>query len=145
MKKPGITIRRVGADDDPMRLTITASDGRSTFSNDVYAGFDSLKEMIKGLGIFRNHLHGGLYNIRFGQFGPEYAGGAFEARLHFQTPGKLFVTVKAESDWEPFKKTEVASNVTLYLKSEPVLLDNFIEELQKIDKGEASEASFVGV
>jgi hypothetical protein len=141
--KPGITLRKVGSDDDPMLLEISSSDGRSLFCNSAYAAYNSLKELIGGLRNFRNHMHGGLYNIRFGDFGPEYAGGAFEARLHFQVPGKLFVTVRAESEWEPYKRAEVASSATLYMKSEPVLLDDFIEALRKLDGGESDEASFL--
>lgn len=141
--KPGITIRRFGAGDDPMRLEISSSDGSSLFHHSVYAGFNALKKLVEGLGVYRKHIHGGLYNIQFGQFGPEYGGGAFEARFHSQAPGKLFVSIKAESEWAPFKKAEVASSATLYMRSEPVLLDNFIEELRRLDAKEANEATLV--
>jgi hypothetical protein len=143
--KPGIRIRMVRSDDDPILLEISSSNGESVFSHSVYAGFDALKKLVKELSNFRNHLHSGLYNIRFGQFGPEYGGGAFEARLHFQSPGRLFVTVKAESEWLPFKKDEVASSAVLYFKSEPILLDQFIEALEQLDSGKENEALLCGV
>lgn len=135
----------VRANDEPILLEISSSDGESVFNHSVYAGFDALKELVKELSIFRSHIHGGLYNIRFGQFGPEYGGGAFEARLHFQPPGRLFVTVKVESEWRPFKKGEVASSAVLYFKSEPILLDHFIEALGQLDSGQESEALLCGV
>ena len=139
--KPGITIRKIDCDEDVLKLEVTSCDGESFFRAETYAGDSELKELIKGLTVFRNHLYGGLYNIRLGEFGSEYAGGGFEARLHFQIPGTLFITVRAESEWRPFKKAEVASHATLYMKTEPVLLENFIEDLGKLDRGETNEAS----
>lgn len=139
--KAGITIKQVWSDNDLVEFKITSSDGTSTFCNKVYAGHQALEDLIAGLGIFRNHLHGGLYNITFGEFGPEYASGAFAARLHFHKPGRLAITVRAESEWREFKKTEVASNATLYLTSEPVLLDNFIEALRHLKSDTSSEAT----
>lgn len=139
--KAGITIKQVWSDSDLVEFKITSSDGTSTFCNKVYAGHQTLEELIAGLGIFRNHLHGGLYNITFGEFGPEYASGAFSARLHFYKPGRLAITVRAESEWQEFKTMKVASNATLHLTSEPVLLDNFIEALKQLKSGASSEAA----
>jgi hypothetical protein len=89
-------------------------------------------------------VYGGIYDIEFGKFGPEFANGAFHARLHFHPDarGHLFVTVHAESDWRPFGKKEVASRASLYLKSEPVLLDNFIGELRSMISGSNDKAIF---
>ena len=139
--KAGIAIKQVWSDDDLVEFEIVASDGTSTFRTKVYAGHQALEELVKDLGIFRNHLHGGLYNITFGEFGPEYASGAFSARLHFYQPGKLAITVRAESKWKEFKSTKVASSATLYLTSEPILLDNFIEALKQLNAGTSSEAT----
>src|SRR4030095_6687995 len=139
--KPAITVRKLWSDDDVVKFGIRSCDGTSLFAVEAYSGSDALKDLVKGLSVFRNHLHDGIYNIRLGEFGPEYASGAFEARLHFQPPGTLFITVKAESEWTPFKKAEVASSATLYMKPEPVLLDQFIEALGKLDHGQVDEAS----
>jgi hypothetical protein len=74
--------------------------------------------------------------------GPEYAGGAFHARLHFHEPGhgRIFITVRAESAWHDFTLSKVASRATLYFTSEPALLDNFITDLAHLKAGEADEA-----
>ncbi len=139
--KAGINIKQVWSDDDLVELEVTSSDGTSTFITRVYVGHQDLEQLTRDLSVFRNHLHGGLCDMAFGKFGPEYASGAFEARLHFFKPSKLAVTVRAESEWREFKKSEVASNVTLYFISEPVLLDNFIEELKRLQSGISSEAA----
>jgi hypothetical protein len=139
--KAGITLKQVWSDDDLVELEVASSDGTSMFCTKVYVGCRNLEQLTSDLEVFRNHLHGGLYNISFGQFGPEYASGAFEARLHFYKPGRLAVSVRAESGWHEFKKSEVASNATLYFMSEPVLLDNFLEELKRLKSGVSSEAA----
>ena len=40
--------------------------------------------------------------------------------------------------------SKVASRATLYLKTEPALLDNFIVELGQLRDGETNEASLSG-
>ena len=140
--KPGIRISKVWFDDDLVELKIEVSDGTSLFSNRVYIGHQSLPSLVSDLTIFREHIYGGLLDVRFGEFGPEYAYGAFHARLHFPQPGKLFITCKMESTYENFSIKHVASEATLYLKTEPILLDNFIAELKLLNSGEHEDANF---
>ena len=110
-----IAIEKVWSDDDVVELQITAADGRSSFCVQVYAGHENLKSMLAGLDRFKDQLYGGIYDMKLGEFGPEYASGVFQARLHFHPDGRgwLFITVHAESDWRPFSKTDVASRATL--------------------------------
>ena len=109
--KAGISFKKVWFDDDLVELEITTSDGVSRFGAKVYAGHQALGELIADLDRFKSQVHGGIYDIRLGAFGPEYASGAFQARLHFYQPGRgrLFITVNAESDWRDFTMTKVAS------------------------------------
>ena len=79
--KPKISFEKAGSDADVVELAIEVCDGRSLFSNRVYSGHPELEETVKELKIFREQIHGGIYDFRLGAFGPEYAGGAFEARL----------------------------------------------------------------
>jgi hypothetical protein len=143
--KAGISFKKVWFDDDLVELEITTSDGVSRFGTKVYAGHQALGELIADLDRFKSQVHGGIYDIRLGAFGPEYASGAFQARLHFYQPGRgrLFITVNAESDWRDFTMTKVASQAILYLTSEPALFDNFIEDLKKLQAGETDEATLV--
>lgn len=136
---------KIWFDDDLIELKIDVSDGNSHFSNKVYIGHQSLDETISKLNIFRDQIHGGIFDIEFGEFGPEYASGAFHARLHFPRPGNLFITCKMESDFKDFSIKKVASNATLYLKTEPVLLDNFISELKSLNNKRRDDATLEAI
>src|SRR5256885_10647657 len=112
---PGIHLTKIWFDNDVVELEINSSDGKSLFSNKAYVGHQSLNDLIEGLSTFKHHVHGGIYDITFGSFGPEYAGGAFLARLHFQPIGKILVTVKGQSDFKQFGVKTVASEATLFM------------------------------
>lgn len=133
--RAGISFTKIWSDDDRVELRIEVSDGRSSFSNDVYVGRAQLGTVVAELHTFKNHIYGGLYDLRFGEFGPEYASGAFHARLLFQERGLLHVTVKSQSEFNDFGKKNVASDATLFLKTEPALLDNFIRALASLSNG----------
>jgi hypothetical protein len=137
---PGIQFTKIWFDIDVVEFEIESSDGKSLFSNQVYVGHGHLNDLIEGLSTFRRHVHGGIYDIAFGSFGPEYASGAFHARLHFQPPGKILVTVRGQSDFREFGMKTVASEATLFMWTEPILLDNFIAELRSLASGKREEA-----
>ena len=138
--KPGIHISKVWADDDVVELRILVGDGTSSFTTKAYVGHAALEDAVSSLHAFKDHVHGGLCDLRFGEFGPEYAGGAFHARFHFSVPGRLFVSCEQESEFVQFAKKEIASRATMYVKSEPVLLDRFIAELRAVSAGTSEEA-----
>ena len=141
---PGIYLSRVWFDSDVVRLRIEFSDGKSQFASEVYSAHD-LNDVVEGLSTFKNQMHGGIYDIVLGSFGPEYAGGAFHARLHFQSRGQIFVTVRGQSDFKEFGSKTVASEATLYLRTEPALLDNFIAELDAFRSGKRDDAHLEAV
>ena len=130
--KPSISFRNIWFDDDMVELNITTHDGNSKFENKVYAGYQLLKDILKSLNTFKNQVYGGILNVELGEFGPEYANGAFYARLHFQERGKIYISVKMQSNFFDFGKKNVASETFLYLISEPALLDNFINEFKSL-------------
>jgi hypothetical protein len=123
-----------------VELTIVVADGTSRFANRVYVGYPDLSHAISNLDAFRTHVYGGILDVRFGEFGCEYANGAFHARLHFPKPGRLYVTCQQESDFREFGKKTVASCATMYLCSEPALLDRFIDELKRLPADAEGEA-----
>jgi hypothetical protein len=90
-------------------------------------------EAVSQLDAFKDHIHGGLFDMRFGEFGPEYASGAFHARFHFHNPGELCITCNQQSEFEDFGRKNVADEATLHLRTEPVLLDNFLAQLKALD------------
>ena len=138
--RPGIHLSKVGSDDDDIEFRVDVSDGTSCFSNEVYVWQHALEEAISSLRVFKNQVHGGLLDVRLGEFGPEYAGGAFHARFHFPAPGRLFVSCEQESEFAQFGKKEVASMAMLFVRSEPALLDRFISELEAVAAGKNEEA-----
>lgn len=136
----GIRISRIWSDDDMVEFMIEVADGTSRFANRVYVGFGHLMDTIEKLDTFKTHVHGGVLDLRFGEFGGEYANGAFHARFHFPERGRLFITCQQESEFVKFGKRTVASSATLYLSSEPALLDRFIEELKRLATDAQGEA-----
>jgi hypothetical protein len=140
----GIRFTKVWSDEDLVELRIEVSDGTSFFSNLVYVGHADLADTVSRLDAFTHHIHGGLLDVRFGEFGPEYASGAFHARFHFPKPGKLYVTSQQESDFQQFSLKTVASCATLYIKSEPALLERFVEELKALSAGSGEHAFLEG-
>lgn len=85
-----------------MELRIHACDGTSTFSNKVYVGHQNLRNVVRELNTFKDHIYGGIYDLRFGDFGPEYASGALHARLQFHDRGKLLISAHMQSDYSDF-------------------------------------------
>ena len=136
----GISISKTWSDDDLVEFRIVVADQVSSFCNTVYVGHGQLAELATELRIFRNHIHGGIKDIRFGEFGPEYANGAFHARLHFCSPGKLYISTHQQSEFTSFSVGEVASEAKMYLVSEPVLLDNFLAEFGGLANGAREDA-----
>jgi hypothetical protein len=135
---------RIWADDDMVELEIEVFNGKSRFVNTAYVGHLDLADAISGLEAFKSQSYGGIYDLRFGGFGCEYANGAFHARLHFFKPGKLYITSEQETAFIEFGKKTVASHATLYLSSEPALLDRFIVELRQLAQDVEGEALLEG-
>ncbi|MFC5571563.1 hypothetical protein ACFPN1_16000 [Lysobacter yangpyeongensis] len=137
----GISISKIWSDDDLVELRIVVTDKASSFCTTTYVGHGQLGDLTNQLRVFRDHIHGGIKDIRFGEFGPEYANGAFHARLHFRSPGKLYISTHQQSEFSGFSVGEVASEAKMYLVSEPVLLDNFIAEFGALANGAREDAS----
>lgn len=140
--KPEITLERIWQDEDLYEFRISASDGESVFVNRVYVGLASFDETIEALDIFKDHVYGGIYDIEFGTFGPEYANGAFHARLHFQERGKIYISIKAESEYTEFGKKTISSQARLYNIAEPAQLDKFIIRLKSLSRGNTDSVCF---
>ena len=137
----GISFTRVWHDDDVVELVIEVRNDRSAFTNNVYVGHQHLQSTVIELEVFRNHVHGGIFDLVLGAFGPEYANGAFSARFHFRSPGRLYVSTRQESDFTEFTLSPVADEAKLYLVTEPILLDNFIKELGHLASQTAERAT----
>ncbi|WP_216595615.1 hypothetical protein [Myxosarcina sp. GI1] len=138
--KSGIHLTKIWFDNDIIELKIDVSDGNSLFSNRVYVSYSRIANVITELDVFKDQVYGGVLDLRFGEFGLEYANGAFHARLHFAKPGKLYITCKQQSEFKDFSVMKAASEATLYLKTEPALLNNFIDALKSLYKERGEKA-----
>lgn len=143
--KPEITFAKIWFDDDMVEFRIGVSDGKSLFVNEVYVGHEHLEDVIRALTIFKDQVYGGIYDLRFGEFGPEYASGAIHARFHFQERGIIHISIEMQTDYREFGKKTVASEAKLYVRTEPALLDSFIEDLSGVSKGKQNEAKLACV
>ncbi len=137
----GIVFQNIGQHDDMYEFKVTSSDGVSTFINAIYVGYSTYDDLIAGLDRFKHQIYGGIFDIEIGSFGPEYASGAFTARLHFQERGIIYVSIQAQSDFVDFGKKNIASEAKLFFKTEPALLDNFIQQLKQLKSNTTNEAS----
>jgi hypothetical protein len=64
---------------------------------------------------------------------------------HFHLPGQLFISTWQQTEFEAFTMTQVASEAKMYLRVEPIALDNFIVELKCLDTGTRDEATLMGM
>lgn len=132
----GIKLNKIWSDEDMVEFRISIDDGESRFCNKVYVGHAYLRETVAGLDRFKDQVYGGIYELRFGEFGPEYASGALHARLHFQDRGRVYITASAQTEFFNFGRKNVASASTLHFFTEPAQLDDFIRTLRAVSQGQ---------
>jgi len=142
---PGSRFGRQWIDEDMVELEVEICDGSSVFKNRIYVGHKQLRDAVAGLHTFKEHVYGGIFNLRFGEFGPEYASGAFDARLQFRRRGKIWLRVSAQSQFERFDEKDFAGEATLYLVSEPALLDQFVHDFRAMSLGESEQAALQAI
>ena len=138
---PGIKFTKIWEDEDLLEFEVQVSDGLSLLETKAYIGHPEFQDTINQLETFQNHIHGGIIDIEMGHFGPEYASGAFHARLNFHEKYKIIATCKLQYDFKDFGRKYVASEGTLYFLTAPLLLKCFIKELQEIVDQKRTSAS----
>jgi hypothetical protein len=136
-----IALSKKWYDQDLVELAIEVCDGTSQFKNTAYVGHDWFGKTASALTTFSRQVHGGIYDLKAGEQGPEYANGAFKARFHFHKPIALFITTVQQTDHIEFKGSQVAAEARMYLRTEPGFVDHFAAALSAIDKGTSSEAT----
>ncbi|MYM35514.1 hypothetical protein GTP44_10610 [Duganella sp. FT50W] len=136
-----ITMRKVMTDDHMVTLEISVSNVVSVFCNEVYVGQSELANTVARLEQFKTQIYGGICDLRFGEFGPEYAAGGFHARLQFIERGKICITIHMQTNFFDFGKKHVANEAHMHLMTEPALLDDFIRALDAISNGHCDEAT----
>jgi hypothetical protein len=137
---PHIAITRTWSDNDVAQLAFEVSDGVSVFTNEAYVPLDWGAGAAAALRTFGRQIHGGLYTLEAGSGGPEYASGAFRARFHFFKPNELVIATSQQGDFFTFKRSEVAPEAKMFLRTEPNLLDRFVARLPTLDASDGGEA-----
>ena len=137
---PRIAITRTWSDNDVAQLTFEVCDGLSVFTTEAYASLDWGASAAAALQTFGRQIHGGLFNLEAGEGGPEYASGSFRARFHYYKPSQLLISTIQEGDFFRFKGSQVAPTATMFLRTEPSLLDQFIAALPALDASDGVQA-----
>jgi hypothetical protein len=137
---PRIAITRKWSDDDVAQHTIEVCDGVSVFTNEAYASPDWGAAAAATLRTFGEQIHGGLFDLEAGEEGPEYASGSFRARFHYYKPNQLLISTIQQGDFFSFKGSKVAPTATMFLRTEPALLDRFVTALPALDASDGAQA-----
>lgn len=135
-----INIVKLWEDDDMVEFRVRVSDGEALFSNEVYVKHVTLRAIVAGLQAFNDGVPAGMYDLRFGEFGPQLGLGAFHARMHCNYGGQILMTVKMQSEYGNFAGESVAREMLLYLVSSPASMDSFIRGLRAISDHERDDA-----
>ncbi len=137
---PRITITRTWSDNDVAQLTFEVCDGVSVFTNEAYASLDWGAAAAAALRTFGEQIQGGLFDLEAGQEGLEYASGSFRARFHYYKPNELLISTIQQGDFFRFKGSQVGPTATMFLRTEPSLLDQFIVALPALDAPDGGRA-----
>ena len=127
-------------DPDYLYMQVHASDEHVSISTHIYVGHGKLKEAVAGLERFRHEVHGGVFDLNFGIFGPKYASGALHLRLAFQARGHINMTMRVQTEFAALGAEEVASEATLHSTTVVCLLDDFVRAMQAMSDGFCDEA-----
>ena len=138
---PHISIIRTWSDDDVAQLTFEVCDGVSTFATDAYVALEWGATSAAALRTLSRQIYGGLFDLEAGKGGPEYASGAFRARFHYYKPTQLLISTWQQGDFFGFKDGEVAREAKMFLRTEPALLDRFIDSLPDLDAAHEGRAN----
>ena len=137
---PRITITRTWSDNDVAQLTFEVCDGVSVFTNEAYASLDWGAAAAAALRTFGEQIHGGLFDLEAGKEGLEYASGSFRARFHYYKPNQLLISTIQQGNFFGFKGSQVTPTVTMFLRTEPALLDRFVTALPALDGSDGGQA-----
>jgi len=91
-------------------------------------------------GLLASRSTGGLFDLEAGKEGLEYTSGSFRARFHYYKPNRLLIATIQQGDFFRFKGSQVAPMATMFLRTEPSLLDQFIATLPGLDASDGGQA-----
>ena len=130
LRKPSTALRlaRVWYDNDMDELRVGADGPDTGFAVTAYVGRTDFMKALQDLRLFAKPVHGGLCDLRFGDFGPEYANGAVHVRLQW-VKGRIYLTCRLQTEFDQFGRKEIADEALIHVGTEPALYDAFLAEL----------------
>lgn len=141
----GITLVMNGTDDDANELLVTVSTEYASFELRSFANKRLFIDFVNGLQVFSKLVKASNFEFQFGGFGGNVAGGAVRFTFQHLEFGEIIVGVVLESQREPsylnFQTVKNPDSATLSFHTQPVLLDNFIVELNDLILGKTNTAS----
>ena len=129
--KPSTALRlsRVWRDNDMDELRVAVEGPDTGFAVTAYVGRTDFDNALKELRSFAKAIHGGLCDVRFGDFGTEYANGAVHFRFHW-VEGQIFLTCRLQTRFDKFGRKELADEALIHVRTEAALYDAFLAELR---------------
>jgi len=128
--KPGINIQVLWYDADVFEIRVSAWNGAFGGSVNAYVPIGGLGEAASELAGFPKSSSD-VREILFGNFGPEWAGGAARIRFYCNdSAGHALVEASLESDQRNDTKVQTA---TLFGPVEAAAVDNFVAELKQLE------------
>jgi hypothetical protein len=123
-----LKLSRVWADDalDEVRVAIEGPD--TGFAAIAYVDRVDFRDVLEYLRRFAKQIYGGLCEVRFGEFGPEYANGAAHLRFH-SIDGQIYIACRLQADFDKFGRKEVADEALVHLSTEPAHFDRLLVSL----------------
>ena len=138
---PGFYFEVLWSDADFLEVRITASNGSFAGVIQVYMPIGGLKNAAESLAGFPGNS-ADRRNLCFGKFGPQAAAGAIQMIFHCSdSAGHAIIEANLESDYDSRGK---AQSVGLSAAVEPAAIDNFVEELKRLE-AERNGSAFLAI
>ena len=130
IRKPStaLTMARVWADEDMDEVRVAIEGPDAGFAINAYLGRTDQRDVLESLCRFAKQIYGGLCEVRFGEFGPEYANGAVHLRFHW-IDGQIYITCRLQAHFDTFGRKEAADEALIHVGTEPALFDVFLASL----------------
>lgn len=132
----GVEIKLQSKDNGFDSYIVSISDRTSFFNVFMYIHISSIAKLRKALCDLEIPAHGRNFEFQLGNFEPNVGGGGLRIKMLPQKSGKVLLQISAQSEWFEFYGELVKKNCSMFLVTEPVLIDNFIVSLESLCKYE---------